>query len=131
MPNVDLNAAIAAIVADAVKQELEPYMATLDKVAAFVGAAPARRGPGRPRKAIKPVPFRRFVHPRRPRGSKSKAAVRAAKKLSPGQKVTYQQGRGSFEAKVVSVDAAKGTVVLERVKDGKKVKRPAAKVIAA
>ena len=131
MPSVDLNAAIAALVADAVKQELEPYMSTLDKVAAFVGGAPTRRGPGRPRKAIKPVPFRRFVHPRRPSGSKLKVAIRAAKKLSAGQKVTYRQGRGAFEAKVVSVDTDAGTVVLERAKDGKKVKRPAAKVSAA
>jgi len=131
MPTVDLNSAIANLVANAVKQELEPFKNVLARVAALVGEAPKHRGPGRPRKAAKAVSFHRVVHPRRPRGSKLKAAVRAAKKLSAGQKVTYKQGRGAFDAKVVGVDAAAGTVVLERAKDGKKVKRPAAKVTAA
>jgi len=126
---VDLNAAIAALVAAEVKAILDPYMSTLDRVAAFVGGQPARRGPGRPRKSagLKAKPSRRRAR----RGSKAKRAARLLKKFSEGQKVTYKQGKGTFEAKVTAINVEAGTLKLERSKDGKRVTRPVAKVIAA
>lgn len=48
-----------------------------------------------------------------------------------GQKVQYQQGRGTFDAKVMRIEARSGLVVLQRLKDNKRVKRPAAKVYAS
>jgi uncharacterized Zn finger protein len=45
-----------------------------------------------------------------------------------GQLVQYRQGRGSFPARVVSVE--RDTLGLERVIDGKKVARPTSKVTA-
>jgi hypothetical protein len=131
---IDLNAAIADLVAAEVNAKLEPYRAILNRMAAFVGAAPAHRGPGRPRKteaaAAAPAPASRKRRGRRTYRVSKKAALRAAKNLTEGQKVSYKQGRGSFEAKVVSIDSEKGTVTVERIKDGKKVTRPAAKVTA-
>ena len=129
MPNVDLNAAIANLVAAEVKAILEPYMSTLDRVAAFVGGQPARRGPGRPRKSagLKAKPS----HRRARRGSNVKRAARLLKKFSEGQSVTYKQGRGAFEAKVLSIDTEAGTLILARATDGKKVMRPVRKVTAA
>ena len=139
MPNtVDLNSAIRGIVATEVAAVIAPYQTILARMASFMGsAAPAtatvRRGPGRPRKSAAPVaaaakPARRK---QRRRGSVAKAGAKAAAKFTEGQRVIYKQGRGAFEAKVLSVDIAKGKVTLERVSDGKKVKRPAAKVSAA
>ena len=68
--------------------------------------------------------------PRRPkrRGSVTKKLARAA--VKPGQKVTYNQGRGTFEAKVIRVDVKRGLVTVERMKDGKRVVRPATKITA-
>jgi len=45
-----------------------------------------------------------------------------------GQTVLYRQGRGEFEATVVSVDSTASTVVLKRTTDGKTVSRPFAKL---
>ena len=137
MPNAtDLNTAIRGIVADEVAAVLAPYQGILARMASFVGTGAAlatvHRGPGRPRKNAAPAVAAKPAHRKqRRRGSVAKAAARAAKKFTEGQRVIYKQGRGAFEAKVVSVDVAKGKVTVERVKDGKKVKRPAAKVTAA
>ena len=91
---------------------------------AFLEAPGTRRGPGRPRKA--PAAAGRRKGARRGSGKK---ALRLAKKLSPNQIVEYRQGRGTFEAKVVALDAETGMVTVERVSDGKKVVRPATKII--
>jgi len=45
--------------------------------------------------------------------------------------VTYRQGRGSFEARIVRFDSEKKELVLERLSDGKRVVRPASKVYTA
>jgi hypothetical protein len=131
MPDSDLNAAIRSLVADEVAAALDPYGALLERMSGLFGSAPVRRGPGRPRKAVakeaKPAP----VHRRRRRGSKAKAAARAASKLSVGQKVSYNVGRGKFEGKVVRIDVSLGKVVVERLTDGKRALRPAAKVVPA
>ena len=137
MPNTaDLNSAIRGIVADEAAAVLAPYQGILARMADFVGgtAAPAtvRRGPGRPRKnAVSTAAAKPVRRKQRRRGSVAKAAARAAKKLSVGQKVSYNVGRGRFEGKVVRVDVAMGKVVVERLTDGKRALRPAAKVKAA
>jgi len=132
MPTPNLSTTIRSLVADEVAAALAPYTSLLERMSSLFDNAPVRRGPGRPRKATaKAAPPAAPVRLRRRRGSKAKAAARAAKNLTVGQKVTFKMGRGAFEAKVVSIDAAKGTVELERAKDGKKVTRPAAKVTAA
>ena len=132
MPTTDLNTATCSLVADEVAAALDPFMNVLERMSSLLGTSPVHRGPGRPPKtALKeagPIARRRY---HRSRGSRAKAAVRAAKKLSEGQNVHYRQGKGTFEAKVVSIDAATGKVELERVGDGKKVLRPAIKVMAA
>ena len=121
MANVDLNHAIRNLVAAEVERTLEPYRLMLDRLVRLVGQKPARRGPGRPPKAASA--------PRRRRKARRGGKVDATR-FREGQVVRYKQGRGEFEATVLSVDAAAGIVKLERKKDGKKIGRPAAKVYA-
>jgi hypothetical protein len=118
----NLDRAIRAIVAEEIAESLAPLRRLLGRMAIQMRETPARRGPGRPPKSAA-TPVRR-----RRRGAKAKAALRAAKNFHEGQKVVYKQGRGSFDAKVVRVDAAKGLVTVERLKDGKRVVRPPAKL---
>jgi hypothetical protein len=132
MPNTDLTAAIRTVVANEIVAALGPYEKLMARMATFLESAPVRRGPGRPPKSAGKVakaaaPVRR----RRRWGAAAKAAARAASKLSVGQEVSFNVGRGTFEGKVVSIDAKKGTVIVARLTDGKKLKRPAAKVKAA
>ena len=130
----DFNSMIASLVSSEVERLLAPYRNILERFSSFVGAAPARRGPGRPRKnAAKATrrgrPARAARRARR--GSKGKSLTRLAKKFSAGQAVKYRQGTGTFDAKVVAIDTASGMVTVARIKDGKKVRRPATKVIVA
>jgi sRNA-binding protein len=128
MANVDLNSAIRNLVSAEVEKTLQPYRQMLERFAQAIGSAPAARGPGRPRKvAAEAAPARRG-------GRKARKAVAVAgdaAKFSEGQSVRYKQGRGEFEAKVVSVDKETNIVTVERAKDGKVVARPAAKIYAA
>lgn len=62
---------------------------------------------------------------RKANGAKSNGAIKI------GSMVRYNQGRGTFEAKVTSIDPANGEVYMERVGDGKKVSRPPNKISAA
>ena len=43
----------------------------------------------------------------------------------------YRQGRGTFAAKVVRIDDKRDAAVLERFSDGKRLRRPLAKVYPA
>jgi len=126
MPTFDLDSSIRSLVADAVKASLDPYRDILDRMAALLGEAPARRAPERA--AAVPAPAVRGR--RRRRGGRARKAARLAQQLSEGQSVRYKQGRGTFDARVLSIDSAKGAVTLERISDGKKVVRPASKVLA-
>ncbi len=120
MANVDLNAAIRSLVAAEVEQALEPYRDLLERMENFVrGAAP--RGP---------VAVAKKKPGRKP-GKRAAKAKGDASKFSVGQSVKYKQGRGEFEATVRSVDLEANTVEIERVKDGKKLSRPAGKIYAA
>ncbi|MDQ3266175.1 MAG: hypothetical protein M3Y59_21420 [Myxococcota bacterium] len=51
--------------------------------------------------------------------------------LSSGDLVSYRQGRGTFSAEVVRVDAISGVATLQRTNDGKRVIRPLDRVYAA
>jgi hypothetical protein len=127
----DLNSAIATIVAAEVARSLEPYRHVLERVEAFIGGAP-RRGPGRPRKnpvpvmAVPPVAARTR---RRRRGRP--AAGGDVSKFADGQTVRYRQGRGEFEATVISIDKQRNVLTLRRVSDKKEVDRPPSKVYTA
>jgi len=131
MPRIpDLEVAIRAVVAEELAAALAPHKALLGKVSKFLVKA-GGRGPGRPPKAVAAKAKAKKPARRARRGSKAKAAAHAAAKFKAGQKVFYKQGRGTFEAKVVRVDAAKGLITVQRNKDGKRVARPAAKLKAA
>jgi len=58
-----------------------------------------------------------------------RAKPASASALSEGQRVRYRQGRGNFEATVVQVRSETNSVVIERLMDGKRVVRPATKVM--
>lgn len=121
----DLNAAIATIVAEQVAASIAPYRGVLDRMAALFGNATAAKEPAALRARRRPE---RRVAKRRGRTAKT-AASAAPVNFDIGQSVMYRQGRGAFDAKVVKI--AGDTLTLERTKDGAKVNRPAAKVIAA
>ena len=129
MANTDLNAVLAALVADQVNVTLAPYNDLIARMNAFLGIAPsARRGPGRPPKTENVVAGARRGGLRS--APRAKGDPKLAAKFSEGQAVKYRQGRGTFEAKVIAIDTTAGTVTVERDSDGKKVRRPAAKLIA-
>lgn len=112
-------------------------------------------GPGPAPKRPSSVPVRKWVKPEAaPKPTRTKAAPQtrrgrpraagrattvAAPSPSPatsvayevGQEVRYKQGRGSFSAKVKSIDAKAKTVTVERVSDSKQVVRPFDKVTPA
>jgi hypothetical protein len=124
-PVADLNAAVQSIVASEVQAVLDPYRSVLDRLARFMGSAPAPRASG----GAKAAPAVRRPA-RRARGAR-KASAKLAKGFEVGQTVTYKQGRGEFEATVKAIDLDAGTLQLVRVSDGKKVVRPGAKVRTA
>jgi hypothetical protein len=128
MPSApSFDTAIHSLVAEAVESALAPHRHILERLAELLdGAAPQKRGPGRPPKSAA-APKRKG----RRRGGKARKASGAAKHFSAGEKVIYKQGRGSFEAMIVRTDAAKGLVTIERISDGKRVVRPATKLKAA
>jgi len=128
MSNVDLNASIRGLVSGEVEKILLPYRQILERMAQFMGEKPAKRGPGRPPKAAVAAGGKKH----RRKGRKARKAGKGdVSKFREGQTVHYKQGRGEFEASVVAIDLAAGSLLLERAKDGKKVNRPAAKVYAA
>ena len=53
-----------------------------------------------------------------------------AEALGKGSIVHYKQGRGEFEARIIAFNASTRTVTLERLRDGRRVKRPASRVYA-
>jgi sRNA-binding protein len=62
-------------------------------------------------------------------GKRARAAAAPAN-LKEGTTVLYRQGRGTFQACVVAIEATTGTVLLRRETDGKEVLRPYRKVQA-
>ena len=121
MAEIDLSNAIRNMVAVEVEKALEPHRATLERFARIIGlAAPPAPTTARPR-GSPPAAARRG--PKSDHGASGDAGS-----FSVGQSVVYKQGRGSFEAKVVSVDRDRNLVKVERIADGKKVDRPAAKL---
>ena len=80
----DLNTAIKGIVADAVHAALQPYLPMLDRMASFIGEAPAR-GPGRPRKVAAAAPAVRRAKRYKPAPKAQKRAKRAPRKAKPAK----------------------------------------------
>jgi len=59
------------------------------------------------------------------------AAPGPAGSIQPGAQVLYRQGRGTFLARVVSVNRRESKATVERTSDGKRVTRPLDKLKAA
>ncbi len=119
--------AIRNLVAREVQEALAPYREALTSLVEFAGAAPAES----PRGGGRTAPPSRNVRGRGSQRRGSAALLELVSKFVEGQKVQYRQGRGTFEARVVGIDAKNGNVTLERINDRKTVVRPAAKVLAA
>ncbi len=116
--------AIRAVVAQEVNAALAPYREALANLAEFAGAPVSEPGPSARSTSL-------GQQSRRRRGRAVKSSAEIATKFIEGQKVQYRQGRGTFNAKVIEIDAERGVLKLERDGDSKKVYRPASKVIAA
>lgn len=126
MANPDLSGLLAAMVEKKVQEVLEPHLDALERLSSFLGVPSTRRGPGRPRGSRNIS--RRTTAKGRGTGRLAKGDASA---FHEGQKVTYRQGRGEFEAKVIKSDVKANLVTVERMTDGKRVVRPAAKLSTA
>jgi len=69
----------------------------------------------------------RKVPPRKAPAPKKEEGLTSAPEV--GAMVRYRQGRGTFNARVASVDEARGTAVVERAMDGRSVERPFSKLL--
>src|SRR3954471_2171416 len=99
--NVDLTEAIRSMVEQEVNAALAPYRSSLDRIGAFLGggAAPARRGPGRPPGRPAGSTANRT---RRPRGVRAQDRGDASK-FEKGQRVQINVGRGQKFGKVMGI----------------------------
>jgi hypothetical protein len=96
----DLNTAIKGIVADAVHAALQPYLPMLDRMASFIGEAPAR-GPGRPRKvaaAAAPTVRRSKRSGAAPKAQKR--AKRAPRKVKPAKRAAKASRRPAIRVQL-------------------------------
>jgi hypothetical protein len=118
--------AIGALVAKEVHAALAPYQEALASLVEFTGGKVGGKLAA-PSTIASPEPRGR----RAGRARGAAASTEVVSKFAEGQRVQYRQGRGTFEARVVGIDAENGTVTLERMGDRKTVVRPAAKVLAA
>jgi hypothetical protein len=118
--------AISTLVAKEVREALAPYQEALASLVEFAGGRP---GGTLAASSATATPNRRARRASGVRGGAASAEF--ASQFVEGQKVQYRQGRGTFDARVVGINAEKGTVTLERASDQKTVVRPAAKVLAA
>jgi hypothetical protein len=118
----DLAAQLQQMVADEVQRLLGPHIHSLERLSNFLGGGSARRGPGRPKGSVNVR--------RKPAGKGPAPLHTEASAYKVGEAVTYLQGRGTFQAKVVEVDEKTNTVTVKA--EGKKAKvRPADKVYPA
>jgi hypothetical protein len=123
MARIDLTNALRALVNEEVENALAPHREALQRISSFLGVGPtSHRGPGR-QSAWGATGRTRRVSQTLDRGD--------ASKFKEGQQVRYRQGRGEFEAKVVRIDSQTNTVTVQRVRDGKRVARPASKLYFA
>ncbi len=144
MRETDLNAILRDLISEEVSSTLQPYLSLLERMAAFVGAAPvAAAKPQRRGRAAAIAVAAPAEAPARGRGGRRGArrgagrrgpgrAPRAAggdiSRFQEGQLVRYRQGRGEFEATVIGIDTDRNVLVIQRTSDDKRVERPADKV---
>jgi hypothetical protein len=125
MSKLDLHAALRNVIAAQVEAALEPHRDLLNSLAELareqqqVASQPASRAARRP------------AERRGKRGGRNLAAAPSANSFSAGQLVSYRQGRGTFQAKIMGIDAESAELTLERVSDVKRIARPFDKVIVA
>lgn len=119
MTKGSMDELLKAMIKDEVESQLKQYKDMMEKLAQKVPAASAPKAAkaDRPRRAVKAVI--------------SDAALAAVVQYKIDQVVSYKQGRGAFNAKVIGIDVAKGMLKVQRIGDGKVVDRPADKVYAA
>lgn len=122
MANGSIDELVKALVAKEVESQLKKYTEAMNKLSqavksgAVAGVAAAPKA-DKPRRAAKPIV--------------SDAAKAAVVKYQMDQIVSYKQGRGSFNAKVIGIDVNNGLLKVQRLSDNKVVDRPADKVYAA
>ena len=119
MKNID--SVISSLISQRVETALRPHLEMLERLSAFMGV-PAKGKVGRPvgsrnavRRAVAHKPGFTPAH-----GGK-------AADFQVGEEVMYQQGRGTFVARVVRIDEGSNTVTVQA--EGKKQRaRPASKL---
>lgn len=137
----DMMSAIRAVVADEVSKTLGRQVELLEQIAQYLGVASSQAPAATPKRAQAevaapksqaPAPRKRGNARRTPREEMpASASEPSAAPFKEGQKVSYKQGRGTFPSVVKFVNEKKGTVMVERISDGKQVERPFDKVETA
>ena len=127
MRETDFAQVVEQMIAEELERTLAPYHKLLGRLDKARSLVKRRQGPGRPPRAeVEQLQaILRGVAPKRT--TRPAAPKKATKAYKPGDVVTYRQGRGTFEAFVIRAEAG-GEVVVERISDGKRVRRPAAKL---
>ena len=130
MRETDFVRVVEQMVAEELASRLAPYKKLLARLDEARTVVKPRKGPGRPPRAEIEKLEAILTGGRVQRGEKSRPgrpAKAAARAFKAGDEVKYRQGRGTFAAFVIRADAG-GEVVVERISDGKRVKRPASKL---
>ncbi|HEY3447361.1 MAG TPA: hypothetical protein VGK67_13400 [Myxococcales bacterium] len=133
MRETDFAQVVEEMVAEELSLRLEPFKKLLQRLDEARSVVQPRKGPGRPPRAEIEKLEAILTGGRIARGAKRAPAAaarpaRASRSLKPGDVVKYRQGRGTFDAFVIRSEPG-GDVVVERISDGKRVKRPAAKLV--
>ena len=132
MRETDFVQVVEQMVAEELALRLAPFQQLLGRLDQARATLKLRHGPGRPPRAeVEQLQAILLGTGKASAGRKArtaKAARKAAKAYEPGDVVHYRQGRGTFEAFVIRTEPD-GEIVVERVSDGKRVKRPASKLI--
>ena len=121
-----LTRSVQAFVQSEVVSVLGTYRNALDRAASLI--AQARANVDRRRNELVAArtahPFAEHKERARRHGNGDEARLRV------GQVVSYRQGAGTFEARVVELGPT-GRVMIERRADGKRLTRPASKLIVS
>ena len=129
MRETDFVEVVEQMVAEELALRLAPYRKLLSRLDEAKAIVKPRKGPGRPPRAELEKLEALLTGGRIARGPKGPGRpAKAARSFKPGNVVKYRQGRGTFEAFVIRTEPD-GDVVVERIADGKRVKRPAAKLL--
>ncbi|MGC4118318.1 MAG: hypothetical protein QM765_27945 [Myxococcales bacterium] len=133
MRETDFVQVVEEMVAEELSLRLAPFKALLQRLDKARAVIKPRKGPGRPPRAelekLESILTGGRLA-RRDGGSRAAPSPARAhgRVFKPGDVVKYRQGRGTFEAFVIRTEPD-GDVVVERISDGKRVKRPGHKLV--